>query len=88
MSSHSSSPSESDRKSIKSLLKQLAKDFQSLSHRQIQHEAQILEDKKEMDAHLAILEEELKVVKEKDEYIKKIKRSSHAYSSRLSEFIW
>ena len=56
MSSHSSCPSESDRKSIKSLLKQLAKDFQSLSHRQLQHESQIIEDKKERDAHLAILE--------------------------------
>jgi len=44
-------------------LKQLAKDFQSLSLRQlislrqVQHEAQILEDKKESDVHLAILEE-------------------------------
>jgi len=85
MSSHSSSPSESDRKSIKTLLKMLAKDFQSLSHRQMQHELQIIEDKKENDAHLAILEEELKVVKEKDEYLKKIKRSSHASSSRLSD---
>jgi len=56
MSSHSSSPSESDRKSIKSLLKQLAKDFQSLSYRQLQDEAQIKEDKKERDAHFAILE--------------------------------
>jgi len=46
MSSHSSSPSESDKKSIKSLLKQLAKDFQSLSHRKLQHEDQIIKDKK------------------------------------------
>ena len=84
MSSHSSSPSESDRKSIKSLLKQLAKDFQSLSHRQLQHEAQIIEDKKERDAHLAMLEEELKIVKEKDEYIRNLKKS-HASSSRSSE---
>jgi len=74
MTSHSSSSSENDRKSIKSLLKQLARDFQSLSHRQLQHEAQILEDKRERDPHLALLEEELKVVKEKDEYINKIKR--------------
>ena len=74
MSSHSSSPSESDRKSIKSLLKQLVKDFQSLSHRQLQHEAQIIEDKKESDAHLAILKEELKIVKEKDEYIRNLKK--------------
>jgi len=46
-------------------LKQLAKDFQSLSLRQLQHETQILEDKKERDAHLAVLEEELKIVREK-----------------------
>ena len=51
----------------------------------MQHEAQLKEDKKERDAHFAILEEELKVVKEKDEYIKKIKRSSHASSSRFSD---
>jgi len=65
MSSHSSSPNESDRKSIKSLLKQLAKDFQSLSYRQLQHEAQLKDDEKERDAHFAILEEELNVVKKR-----------------------
>jgi len=79
MSSHSSTPSESDRKSIKSLLKQLVKNFQSLSHRQLQHETQIIEDKKERDAHLAILEEELKIVKEKDEYIRKTKKDLHMH---------
>jgi len=79
MACHSSSPSESDRNSIKSLLKQLAKDFQSLSHRQLQHEVQIIEDKKERDAHLAILEEELKIVKEKDD--------SHAEGSmRINDY--
>ena len=46
MSTHSSSHSERDRKSTKSLLKQLARYFQSLSLRQLQHETQILEDKK------------------------------------------
>jgi len=66
MSSHSYSPSESDRKYIKYILKQLAKDFHSL-YRQLQHEAQIKEDKNERDDHFAILEEDLKVVKEKDE---------------------
>jgi len=65
MSSHSSSPNESDRKSIKSLLKQLAKDFQSLSYRQLQHEAQLKDDEKERDAHFAILEEEMNVVKKR-----------------------
>jgi len=85
MSSHSSIPSESDKNSIKSLLKQMAKDFQSLSLRQLQHDAKILKEKKEKDVYLAILEEELKLVKERDEYIKKIKRYSHASSSRLSD---
>jgi len=47
----------------------------------LQHEAQL----KERDAHFVKLEEELKLVKEKDEYTKKIKRSSHASSSRLSD---
>jgi len=47
-------------------LKQLARDFQSLPLRQLQHETQNLEDKKERYAHLAILEEELKIVREKD----------------------
>jgi len=84
MSTHSSSHSESDRKSTKSLLKQLARDFQSLSQRQLQHEAHILEDKKERDAHLAILEEEFKIVMEKDEYIRNLKKS-HASSSRSSD---
>jgi len=85
MTTHSSSHSENDRKSIKSLLKQLARDFQSLSLRQLQHEAQSLEDRKERDSHLAILEEKLKIVREKDEYIRKLKESSHASSSRSSD---
>ena len=66
MSTHSSSYSEWDIKSTKSFLKQLARDFQSLPLRQLQHETQNLEDKKERYAHLAILEEELKIVREKD----------------------
>jgi len=52
MSAHSSNSSESDIKSIKSLLKQLSRDFQSLSHRQLEHEAQL----KERDAHFALME--------------------------------
>jgi len=36
MSAHSSKSSESDLKSIKTLLKQLAKDFQSLSYRHLE----------------------------------------------------
>jgi len=71
MSKHSSSHSESDENSTKSLLKQLARDFQSLLIRELQHENQFLEEKKEIDVHIAILEEELKIVREKDVYIRK-----------------
>jgi len=55
----------------------LARDFQSLSLRQLQHEAQVFEEKKERDVHIAILEQELKIVREKDEYIKKLKKNMH-----------
>jgi len=67
MSAHSSKSSESDIKSIKTLLKQVAKDFQSLSYRQLEHKEQI---------------KELEMVKERDEYSNKSKRSSHASSSK------
>ena len=66
MSTHSSKSSESDIKSIKTLLKQLAKDFQSFSYRQLEHEAQI---------------KELRMTKEKDEISQKKKIRSHAFSS-------
>ena len=46
MSSHSHHSSESDRESIKSLLKQLAQDIQSLSYRQLQYETQLKEREK------------------------------------------
>ncbi len=59
MSTHSSKSNESDIKSIKSLIKQLAKDFQSLSYRQLEHEAQI---------------KELRMTKEKDENSQKLKK--------------
>jgi len=70
MSAHSSKSSESDLKSIKTLLKQLAKDFQSFSYRQLEHEEQI---------------KGLKMVKERDEYSNKSKKSSHASSSKSHE---
>jgi len=70
MSAHSSHSSESDMKSIKYLLKQLSRDFQSLSHRQLEHEAQL----KERDAHFALMEKELKMVKERDESSHKSKK--------------
>jgi len=62
MSSHSHHSSESDRESIKSLSKQIAQDFQSLSYRQLQYETQL----KERDEHFALMKLELKVVKERD----------------------
>jgi len=77
MSSHSHHASENERESIKSLSKKLAQEFQSFSYRQLQHEAQL----KERDTQFALLQEKLKTVKERDEYIKS-KRSSHASSSR------
>jgi len=76
MSGDSSNSSESDIKSIKALLKQLSRDFQSLSHRQLEHEAQL----KERDTHFSLMEKELKMVKERDEYSHKSKKSSHASS--------
>ena len=56
MSTHSSKSSESDIKSIKTLLKHLAKDFSSFSYRQLEYEAQI---------------KKLKMAKEKDGRSKK-----------------
>jgi len=43
MSSHSSKSIESDVKSLKSLLKQLAKDVQLISYRQLENESKINE---------------------------------------------
>ena len=61
----------------------MARDFQSLSLRQLQPEAQVLEEKKERDVHLAILKEELKIVREKNEYIKKLKKKKHMHHMYL-----
>ena len=63
MSKHTFNISESDMRSIKSLFKQMDKDLQSLQ--------QVIEEKKERDYHLEIIEEKLKLVKEIDEYIRK-----------------
>ena len=49
MSTHSSKSNESDMKSIKSLLKQLAKDFQLLSYRKLENETKINELTKTKD---------------------------------------
>jgi len=74
MSSHSSKSNESDLKSIKSLLKQLAKDFQSFSYRQLDNEVQI---------------KELKMTKEKGESSQKSKKiCSHASSSQNYDSFW
>jgi len=84
MSKHTSNLSENDLSSRKHLLKQMARDLQSLQLRELQYENQIIEEKKERDSHLGILKEELKVVKERDEYIKNHKKS-HLSSSRSSD---
>jgi len=75
MSSHHSNESEGE--SIKSLLKKLAQDFQALSYRQMQHETLLIE----RDTQFALIQDELKMVKERDYYTKS-KNSSHASGSR------
>jgi len=80
MSSHSRHSNESEGKSIKSLLEKIAQDIQALSYRQLQHETQL----KERDAQFALIQDEWKMVKERDEYTKS-KKSSHASSSRGNE---
>jgi len=62
MSAHSSNSSESDRKSIKALLKQLSRGFQSLSYRQLEHEAQ-LKERDAINHPLGELEEKEKKTK-------------------------
>jgi len=49
MSSHSSKSNESDMKSFKSLLKQIAKDVQLISNRQLENKAKINELTKAKD---------------------------------------
>jgi len=67
MSKQTSNLSESDLSSTKSLLKQMAREIQSLTLRQLQYENQAMEEKKERDSHLAILEEDLKLLRKKYE---------------------
>jgi len=80
MSSHSRNSNECEGTSIKSLLETIAQDIQALSYTQLQHETQL----KERDAQFALIQDEWKMVKERDEYTKS-KRSSHASSSRGNE---
>jgi len=67
MSSHSSKSMESDMKSIKSLLKQLSKDIQSTSSKQLENEAKTNKLTKAKD--------------EKSQISKKL--HSHAYNSQV-----
>ena len=80
MSSQSRNSNESEGTSIKSLLEKIAQDVQTLSYRQQQHEVQL----KERDAQFALIQDEWKVVKERDEYAKS-KKILHASSSRGNE---
>ena len=54
----------------------MPRDLQSLQLRILQHENQIIKEKKERDSHLAILEEELRMIKKRDDYIRKYKKKS------------
>jgi len=78
MSSPSRNSNESERTILKSLLEKIAQDVQALSYRQLQHEVQL----KEKDAQFSLMQDELKMVKEKNEY-NKSKRSSKSSSSRF-----
>ena len=81
MSSHSRHSNESERESVKYLLKKIAQDVQAFSYRQLQHETLL----KEMDAQFALIQDEWKMVKERDENTKS-KKSSHASNSRGNEY--
>jgi len=80
MSSHSRKSNESEGTSIKSLLEKIAQDVQALSYRRLQHDVQL----KERDAQFSLIQDEWKVVKERDEYVQS-KKSSHTSSSRGNE---
>jgi len=80
MSSHSRNSNESEGASIKSLVKKIAQDVQALSYRQLQHEAQL----KERDAQFALMQDELKMVKERDEYTKSKKFRMHLALGAMS----
>ena len=78
MSSPSRDSNESDVTILKTLLEKVAQDVQTLSYRQLQYETQL----KEGDAQFALIQDEWKMVKERDES-NKSKTSSHASSSRV-----
>jgi len=75
MSSPSRNSNESDMTILKNLLEKVAQDVQALSFRQLHHEAQL----KERDSQFALMQDDLKMVK--DEYTK-FKKSSHTSSSK------
>jgi len=57
MSNQTTHLSESDLSSTKTLLRQMAQDLQSLQLRQLRYENRVIEDRRERDNHLAVLEE-------------------------------
>jgi len=69
MSKHSSHHSGSDSRFSKYLLKQISKDLQSLQLWKIQDERQREQKQSERESHLAISNEELRLLKEKDDII-------------------
>jgi len=62
-------PNESDFSFTKSLLKQMAKDLHSFQPRKQQHKNQIIEEKCKRDSHLVVIEEKIKIIREKYEII-------------------
>jgi len=67
-------------------LKQISKDLQSLQLWRLQDERRRGEGKHEKDSHLAVLEEELRMLKEKDDIINQKFKKSHSHrSSRLGD---
>ena len=61
-------------------MEKIAQDVQALSYRQLQHETQL----KEKDAQFSLIQDEWKMVKERNEYTKS-KKSSHASNSKGNE---
>ena len=63
MSSPSRNSSESELTLLKTLLEKVFQDVQTLSYRQLQYETQL----KERDAQFALIQDEWKMVKQRDE---------------------
>jgi len=81
MSKHSSHHSGNNSSSSKNLFKQISKDLQSLQLWRLQEEKRRDEEKHEIYSHLAVLEEELRMLKEKYDMINEKFKKSHFHRS-------